>query len=465
MPEAQPDGGAEAIAAFAESRELACEESGRVRSATPALFRGGSADVASLVDGELAPGLTGQLFQLSPGAETGGSTAILTEVPETVAYSSTIACHDRREVGRAKPIKYPTEKWEEVRLESLGFEERFRLLVLSGQDAGWIRELFSPALIDWLVAEAPEGLYFELNEGWLCILLPGTLADAGAVASFCSDAASLTKRIRDEALEEGDFPNLFKAAEGTKRVDAAVAEIEWDEPPASVRDAAAAYMKVAERKPSVLFKALLWGLGALVIAGAFGWLLGGPFGALAAGAFGFLGGYGISRPLIADQYRFEGSLSVDWTGAQAFNREYARSRGLERQKIFQFHHDYRGLPVPGKADSVQAGEIPVAGIPGLFVMLSDSPELRASGRSGMTPDDGRPGSYDVLVADLSPAPEPVAVEALDPPEGYSVALMDERPGTVVVSRPIAGNLTRTAADCDEFRRVGGELVSGLRSPS
>ena len=206
------------------------------------------------------------------------------------------------------------------------------------------------------------------------------------MASFCADAAALTKRIRDEALEEGDFPNLFKAAEGTKRVDAAVAEIEWDEPPASVRDAAAAYMKVAERKPSVLLKALLWGLGALVIAGAFGWLLGGPFGALAAGAFGFLGGYGISRPLIADQYLFEGSLSVDWTGIQAFNREYARSRGLERQKIFQFHHDYRGLPVPGKADSVQAGEVPVAGVPGLFVMLSDSPELRASGRPWMTPD-------------------------------------------------------------------------------
>ena len=45
--------------------------------------------------------------------------------------------------------------------------------MLSGQDAGWIRELFSPALIDWLVEEAPEGLYFELNEGWLCVLLAG----------------------------------------------------------------------------------------------------------------------------------------------------------------------------------------------------------------------------------------------------------------------------------------------------
>jgi hypothetical protein len=374
---------------------------------------------------------------------------------------STIACHDRRVAGRTKPAKYPTEEWEEVRLESLAFEERFRLLVLTGQDAGWIRELFSPTLIDWLVEEAPEGLYFELNEGWLSILLPGELPDGDAVAGFCADAAALTSRIRTEALEEGDAPNLFKAAEGTKRVDAAVAQIDWKEPPAGVRDAAAAYMKVAERKPSVLLKAFVWGLGAMVVAGAFGWLLGGAFGALAAGAFGFLGGYGISRPLIADKYLFEGGLSASWTGMQAFNREYARSRGLERQKIFRFHHDFRGLPVPGRADSVQAGEIPVAGVPGLFVMLSDSPELRASGRHSMTRTDGQPSSYDVLIADLSPAPSPAAVERLRPPAGYTIDVMNER--TVVVSRPIDGNLTRTADGCDEFRRTAGSLVAELKS--
>ena len=43
-------------------------------------------------------------------------------------------------------------------------------------------------------------------------------------------------------------------------------------------------------------------LGFLILAGAFGFLLGGLFGALAAGAFGFLGGFWISRPLIAAGY-------------------------------------------------------------------------------------------------------------------------------------------------------------------
>lgn len=448
-----------AIEAFAASSRLGFDAAGEVRSATPALYRGNSGRASGLVEGRLAPGLSGQLFEL-PGEEGAGrSTAILTRLPETIAYASTIACHDRRELGGAKPAKYPTETWEEVRLESIAFEERFRLLVLAGQDHGWIHELFSPSLIDWLVADAPEGLCFELNEGWLCVLLPGEPVGVEAVEAFCGDAAALASRIRTEALEEGDSPDLFRATEGTKRADAAVAEIEWREPPDSVQDAAAAYLKVASRKPSVVLKAFAWGAGMLAAAGAFGFLLGGPFGAVAAGAFGFLGGYGISRPLIADQYLFEGSLSVGWTGIQAFNREYARSRGLERQKIFRFHHDYRGLPVPGVAESVQAGEIPVAGIPGLFVMLADSPELRAGGRHGMAPADGRSGSHDAMLADPSPTPSAAAVAALVRPDGYTVDLMNDH--TIVISRPIPGNLTRTAAGCDEFRRTAGELIAHL----
>ena len=39
--------------------------------------------------------------------------------------------------------------------------------------------------------------------------------------------------------------------------------------------------------------------------------------------------------------------------------------------------------------------------------------------------------------------------------------MNER--TVVVSRPIDGNLTRTAEGCDEFRRTAGSLVAELKS--
>jgi len=168
-----------------------------------------------------------------------------------------------------------------------------------------------------------------------------------------------------------------------------------------------------------------------------------------------------SEPLTAGAYLFEGSLSVNWVGIQAFNREYARSRGLERQKLARFHHDHRDLPVPGAAESVQAGPIPGTSLDGLFVMIADSAELRASGRHGMqTSGAGRgPGSYDALVAELPAAPSAAAIAALRPPEGWSVAASGA--SGVVVSRPIAGNITRTAAGCDEFRRRAGALIAEL----
>ena len=443
------------VAGFADARGLECDESGAVRQVTPILSD--EAEAGPIARGELADGLRGELFAISstPGKE---ATAILTRVPEVLAYTSTVACHDR-EAGVAVPAKYATEEWSEIRLESIGFEERYRLLVLGGQDEGWILELFSPGLVDWLMSEAPTGLSFELNEGWLCAFVAGAPADAEALASLCEDAAGLAGRIRAEALEEGSDPDLFDAAENTRRMDAAVAEVEWPQPPASVRDAVAAYVKAAERKPRVLAMSALTALSGLIAGGAFGWLFGGPFGALAAGAFGFLGGFSISRPLLAGRYRFEGGISIEWAAIQAFNREYAGSRGLERQKLFRFHHDHRDLPVPGKAESVQAGEVPGTGLAGLFVMLSDSAELRASGGDTMTPAQGRPGSYDAMVVDLPGPVEEEEIAAIDLPDGYSAALAGRQ--TVVVWRPIPGNLTRTAEGCDEFRLRAGEAIAHL----
>ena len=220
-------------------------------------------------------------------------------------------------------------------------------------------------------------------------------------------------------------------------------------------------MKLAERKPSVLLKALVWGLGAMIVAGAFGWLLGGPFGALAAGAFGFLGGYGISRPLIADQYLFEGGLSANWTGIQAFNREYARSRGLERQKIFQFHHDYRGLPVPGRRRE-RAGRRGTRRRRAGAVRDARRLTRAASERTALDDENGRTARL-LRRPDRRPLPRARALRrrSARAARRLRVALMNER--TVVVSRPIDGNLTRTLEGCDEFRHTAGEMIARLMS--
>ncbi|MFN8112208.1 MAG: hypothetical protein U0R51_03305 [Solirubrobacterales bacterium] len=448
-----------AVAAFASRRELELSEPGSVRAATPALVPSGGKTLATAT-GTLTGNVAGTILRLAasrPEGEAGpGTLAVLCRIPETLAYATTIACHDRA-AGPASTGGYPAERWDEVRLESIAFEDRFRLVVLAGQDAGWTLELFSPALIAWLAEDAPAGLGFELNEGWLCVLAadpetePATLWDA---------AARIAAAIRDEAIEEGDDPDLRQASDGQRKTDAAVAEIEWREPPAGAREAAAAYARIAARKPSVLLKALVVA-GIVAVVAFFGTLLFtnvliAPIAAIA----GFVAGFGAGRQAFAGGYLFEDSLSVNWVGIQAFNREYARSRGLERQKLARFHHDHRNLPVPGAAESVQAGPIPGTSLDGLFVMLSDSAELRASGRHGMAARaDGGPASYDAMIAEVPKAPSSEAIAAAVVPKGWSVAPTGRN--GVVVSRPIAGNLTRTAAGCDEFRERAGALIAGL----
>jgi hypothetical protein len=448
-----------AVAAFASEHGFELSEPGSVRAATPALVPSGGKAVASAT-GALTSTVEGTLIRVAgtdpESGEEDGPLAVLCRIPETLAYATTIACHDRA-AGPASTGGYPTERWDEVRLESVAFENRFRLLVLAGQDASWTLELFSPALIAWLAEDAPAGIGFELNEGWLCVLAADPATDP---ATLWGAAARIASAIRDEAIEEGDDPDLKQASDGQRRTDAAVAAVEWKEPPAGVREAAAAYARVAGRKPSVLFKALIVAsvVGLVALVGA--WLFTGIIIAPIAAVAGFAAGFGASRQAFAGAYLFEGSLSVNWVGIQAFNREYARSRGLDRQKLARFHHDHRDLPVPGAAESVQAGPVPGTSLDGLFVMIADSAELRASGRHGMgARADGGPNSYDALIAELPAAPSPEAIASLEPPEGWSIARTGQR--GVVVSRPIAGNLTRTAAGCDEFRERAGALIAEL----
>ena len=235
---------------------------------------------------------------------------------------------------------------------------------------------------------------------------PATLWDAAAQDRLA---------IRDEAIEEGDDPDLRTASDGQRRTDAAVAEVEWDratgERPRGGRGLRPGRCAEAVGPVQGPDRRLHRG------AGRRSWRL-----AVHEHRHRPVRGdrrvrrrvrrrpAGVRRRL---PVRGQRSRS-DWVGIQAFNREYARSRGLERQKLARFHHDHRDLPVPGAAESVQAGPIPGTSLDGLFVMIADSAELRASGRHGMEARaDGGPALLRRrCVAKLPAAPSPEAIAAL-----------------------------------------------------
>src|SRR5206468_8934674 len=125
---------------------------------------------------------------------------------------------------------------------------RYHLLTLAGQDASWVRELFSPELIAWLTDEAPAGLSFELNEGHLTVAMPGPLASADRVEGLCGAAAELTARIRKEADEEDLNPDLFDESAELAAIESAMAKVTFKRPPLSVREAFNAYRRIAANR-------------------------------------------------------------------------------------------------------------------------------------------------------------------------------------------------------------------------
>ena len=441
----------EGIRAFAAARGLEVRDEAEVRELTPGLVGG---EARALVEGELAAGLAGRLFVHSGRRE---STVVLTHVPESEAYVPALVCRDRESGGGKRPAELPAERWQPVELESVEFNRRYRLLILSGQDPGWVRELFSPGLIGWLAGEAPRGLGFEINEGNLVVALPGDLADAAAVERLCAAAAELAGRIRTEALEEEADPDLFDESEELAAVERALPLVSWARPPASVADSVAAYRAVAARKPSVLWTAMLWAGAAFVVAAGLMTLIAGALIGLAAGLVVAVAVFGVARLSASAHYSW-GTASVSRVGLEAFVREYARSRKLELRNRWRFHSEHRRLPLPGFADHVLAGEVPGTNLDGLLVLLGDAAEMRSRGVEIAYIVD-RPLASDALVVALDPPPAPEAVAALELPDGYSVEVAGAE---LCVWRPVTGNLLRTAAGCDEFRERAAAVVAIAR---
>ena len=125
----------------------------------------------------------------------------------------------------------------------------------AGIDAIWLRELFTPALIQWLRSAAPPGFCFELNEGHFCAAIPGHVTDADALDAFLAAASRVAGRVREKAARRLAAPGRART-EGP--ADASSACWGGSPSPAStdVASAASRYMGIAWRRPDGLLRAI-----------------------------------------------------------------------------------------------------------------------------------------------------------------------------------------------------------------
>jgi len=218
MPPDTP--GLDDFAAYATAHGLALEPDGQLPRTTPLLAEGELRGVEALMRGWLGTYLEAQIAIVSreetttnpDGGETTGEahfTVAVTHVPKAKRFVPWMLCHragDEHLLGRAaEELIHGNDRLD---LESAELDRCYRIYAAPERDEVWLRELFSPSFIVFLIDLAPKGFAFEYVEGTLCSArsaaspLPRTSTASGTPPSswspaFAPRSASDLARHRD----------------------------------------------------------------------------------------------------------------------------------------------------------------------------------------------------------------------------------------------------------------------------
>jgi hypothetical protein len=199
-------------AAYAEQRGLRWDRSGAVPPATPLLRRGDTRRVDEMFTGTLPGGLNGELalysYEERSGAGTGSSakeihhfTVVLSELPGLEARLPGLFVQRRsgfRFLDGAEDVFRSNER---IELESEVLDRKCEIFADRRCDANWLRQLFEPSFVDFLAESSPEGFAFEVENGTLCVNVNRHRGKANELDAICTAAATVAKRITDEAAE------------------------------------------------------------------------------------------------------------------------------------------------------------------------------------------------------------------------------------------------------------------------
>ena len=190
-------------AAFAAERGLESVPAADVGQLTPLL-------VESTVGGQLAPAARGELAAGASGVvgqlaykrnKTFRFTVALTEVPNSTPFVPRLFCIRKGRSTRDDEFYGFEARYTKLWTESTKLNERYTVTTSPYQDPNWMRQLFSPALVDWLANEPPEDFSFELVYGSLLGSVEEDDPGAEGLAALCDATAHVAARIARECDE------------------------------------------------------------------------------------------------------------------------------------------------------------------------------------------------------------------------------------------------------------------------
>jgi hypothetical protein len=164
---------------------------------TPLLVESGGGELIPAVRGEDA--IAGQL------AYTRNATfrfqVALAEIPSSTASVPRLFCIRRGRRTRDDEFYGFEARDSKLWTESAALNERYKISTSPFQDPNWLRQLFSPAFVDWLATAPPADFSFELAYGALVGSVESDEPGPDGLASLCDATAEVASRIRRECEE------------------------------------------------------------------------------------------------------------------------------------------------------------------------------------------------------------------------------------------------------------------------
>jgi hypothetical protein len=190
-------------AAFASAHGLESLSSVAAGPLTPLLVEAGSGQLGPVARGHLPGDLDGTAGHL---AYTRNATfrfsVALTEVAGSSEVVPRLFCVRKGRRTRDDEFYGFEARYSKLWTESTKLNEHYLISTSPFQDPVWLRQLFSPAFIDYLASEPPADFSFELAYGALVGSVEEDYPDAAGLEALCRATAKVAERIRRECEEE-----------------------------------------------------------------------------------------------------------------------------------------------------------------------------------------------------------------------------------------------------------------------
>jgi hypothetical protein len=198
---------------YAKQRDLVLGGKTSLPPMTPLLRKGDEQYAERTLTGEFAPGVGGILAiytYVTESTDSNGNrektyhpfTLGMTDIAECVAHVPELYCQRKSGLRSLEKFEdvFRTSK-QRVELESEALDDRYEIFSAKGQDAVWLRQLFSPTFIVWLTEAAPDKFAFELVGGTLVAYVRGHHEDTADLDKVSAATAMVAGRLRQESGE------------------------------------------------------------------------------------------------------------------------------------------------------------------------------------------------------------------------------------------------------------------------